>query len=171
MSLGVPTLDDLVRAAADAPRLFLPRVESHPAGVWLGAASLGLGVVAARWDDDGHVVLGWLALAGMLVAMVLHALLKRARTGWSVDFAARTVTPRELPGEAVTIDGAGWSIACAPGERRQSIAIDLRHVDRGRVARLYDSAARLRGMPMTRLNELADLLARRLRIERTGPRF
>jgi hypothetical protein len=170
MTAGAPSLDALVRAAHDAPQLFLPRVEAHPAGLWLGAASLALGLAAAS-IGDGHAALGWVALCGMLVAMLLHAGLKRARAGWLVDFAARTVTPCELPGDAVLIDGAGWSIACAPGDRRQSIAIDLRHAERGRVVRLFDSAARLRGVSMTRLNELADVLARRLRIERSGPRL
>ena len=170
MTAGAPPLDDLVRAARDESQVFLPRVEAHPAGLWLGAVSLALGLAAAG-IGDGHVALGWVALAGMLAAMLLHALLKRARAGWLVDFASRTLTPRELPGEAVAIDGAGWSVACAPGDRRHSIAIDLRHVERGRVVRLFDSAARLRGAQMTRLNELADVLARRLRIERSGPRL
>jgi hypothetical protein len=169
MSLGAPSLDRLLRTAREAPQVFLPRVEPHPAGTWIGLGSVALGAWAH--GRDVPPVVQWVALAGLLVGMWLYARLKRADSGWQVDFAARAVAPRGLPGEALSLDDSGWSLACAPGERRSAVAIDLRHPDRGRVARLYDSGPWLRGAKMTRMNELADVLAQRLRIERSGPRL
>jgi hypothetical protein len=164
-----PSLDRLVHTAREAPQLFLPRVEPHPAGMWVGLASVALGVWAAA--ADAGPVIGWVALCGVFVGMLLHARLRRVAAGWQVDFAARTVTPNGLPGEAVSVGGDGWSVACAPGERRSAMAIDLRHADRGRVARLYDSGPYLRGRRMRQLDELADVLARRLQVARSGPRL
>lgn len=165
---GVPTLAELLAAAGEGPAVFLPKVEAHPVGMVIGVLALGLGLAAGAWASP---TLGWVALAAMMLAMLLHARVMRVRAGWQVDFAARRLTPHALYGEVETIDGEGWSIVCSPGERRQSIAIDLRHVDRGRVARLYDSPPRLRGAQMKQLSELADVLARRLRVERAGPRL
>jgi len=168
LSYGTPALADLLRAAGEGSTLFLPKVEAHPVGMVVGALALGLGAAAGALSS---ATLGWVALVAMMLAMLLHARVMRARSGWQVDFAARRVTPHRLYGEAETLDGEGWTIVCAPGDRRQSIAIDLRHVDRGRVARLYDSPPRLRGAQMKLLSELADVLARRLRVERAGPRL
>ena len=169
MRLGAPSLQQLVRQARDEPQVFLPHVVPHPAGTWIGLGSVALGAWAHGRDVSPMVQ--WIALAGLLVGMWLYARLKRAEAGWQVDFAARSIAPRGLPGEPVSLDDSGWSLACAPGERRSSVAIDLRHADRGRVARLYDSGPRLRGTKMTHLNELADVLAERLRIARSGPRL
>lgn len=165
---GTPALAELVQAAGAGPTVFLPKVEAHPAGMAVGALALALGVTAGAWQSPA---LGWVALAAMMLAMLLHARVMRVRAGWEVDFVARRVTPHGLYGEVETIDGEGWSVVCAPGDRRQSIAIDLRHAERGRVARLYDSAPRLRSAQMKQLSELADVLARRLRVEHAGPRL
>jgi hypothetical protein len=70
----------------------------------------------------------------------------------------------------VALEGAGWSIQVAPGERRAHVAIDLRHADRGRVARLLDVPAR-RTAQLEALDRLAATLSRRLDIERSGPRL
>lgn len=170
LNLGPGRLERIVRDAREAPQVFLPRVEPHPAGTWVGLGSVALGAWAH--GADAPPIVAWVALAGLLAGMLLYAWLERADAGWQVDFDARAVTPRALPGESVTLDdGAGWSVACAPGERRSAVAIDLRHVDHGRVARLFDSGPRLRGARLALLNELADVLALRLRIERSGPRL
>lgn len=169
MSLGPPSLDRLLGSAREATQVFLPRVEPHPAGTWIGLGSVALGAWAHGRDVPR--VVEWVALAGVLVGMWLYARLKRADAGWQVDFASRSVAPRGLPGKPVSLDDSGWSLACAPGDRRSAVAIDLRHVDVGRVARLYDSGPWLRGAKMKQLNELADVLAQRLRIERSGPRL
>ncbi|MCU0929586.1 MAG: hypothetical protein MUE62_10585 [Burkholderiaceae bacterium] len=169
MRLGAPSLQQLVRQARDETQVFLPHVVPHPAGTWIGLGAVGLGAWAH--ERDVSPVVQWVALGGLLVGMWLYARLKRSDAGWLVDFASRSIAPRGLPGGPVSLDDSGWSLACAPGERRSSVAIDLRHADRGRVARLYDSGPRLRGARMTALNELADVLAERLRIGRSGPRL
>ena len=168
---GAISLGDLLRGAETAPALLLPRLEPHPAGLWLGVACFLLGLAAASWEGRAAQVLGWIALFGLLLSMLLHARWKRARAGWWVDFEQRKLTPRELPGEAVALEGAGWSVVCAPGERRTAVAIDLRHAERGRVARLYDSGPWIYGRRLEQLDALADVLARRLRVERGGPRL
>lgn len=168
---------DLARLAAEAgsaDSLVLPREEAHPAGMLLGAAGFGLGLLAAQVSFAGRETLGWVALAMLCVAMWLHARLRRVAGGWRVDFAARRVEPlgpaspsRDAP---VALEGAGWSIQVAPGERRAHVAIDLRHADRGRVARLLDVPAR-RTAQLEALDRLAATLSRRLDIERSGPRL
>ncbi len=160
----------LAQAGSD-PVLFLPRLESHPAGAVVGLLSALLGALAYRLDDfNGRDLLGWLALAGVLAGMLLHARFKRADTGWRVDFAARSVEPVGLRGGPEAIVGTGWSIQVAPGERRAGVAIDLRHADRGRVARLLDVPARSQ-RALRQVDQLADRLAERLAVPRSGLRL
>ncbi len=164
------SLSRLLASAGEQPTVFLPRVESHRAGSVLGLVSALVGLVAQRGDFPGHEALAWVALGGVLAGMLLHWRWKKADAGWQVDFAARRVWPLGLRGEDLTIAGPGWSIQVAPGERRTAIAIDLRHEDRGRVARLLDVPARGKS-ELTLVDQLADCLARRLDIPRSGLRL
>jgi hypothetical protein len=168
---------DLARLAAEAGSadpLVLPREEAHPAGMLLGAAGFGLGLLAAQVSFAGRETLGWVALAMLCVAMWLHARLRRVAGGWRVDFAARRVEPlgpaspsRDAP---VALDGAGWSIQVAPGERR---------APGGHVEQPRDAAAvgmpqvdgHVRTAQLEALDRLAATLSRRLDIERSGPRL
>lgn len=168
---------DLARLAAEAgsaSTLELPREEPHPAGMVLGGAGFLAGLVAAQGSFAGREILGWAALAAVCVAMWLHARFKRVGGGWRVDFAARRVEPLASTGagrdEPTEIGGEGWSIQVAPGERRAHVAIDLRHRDRGRVARLLDVPAR-RKAQLEAIDSLAGRLARRLAVERSGPKL
>jgi hypothetical protein len=155
-------------AARSAPSLWLPKAEPHPAGTWVGIASGGLLAVAGLREWPW---LGWLALGGAMAGMLLHWRLLRRSNGWQLDFAARTAVRRPVGDDAVHIDGPGWAIAVAPGDRRSTIAIDLRHAEVGRVARLYDTPGRAGVRVQRLLSELADTLAARLAIERSGPRL
>lgn len=159
----------LAQAGSD-PTVFLPRVESHPAGAVVGLLSAVSGVLAYRLDFGGRDLLGWAALAGVLAGMLLHWRWKRADAGWRVDFTARSVQPVGLRGSAEGIAGEGWSIQVAPGERRAGVAIDLRHEDRGRVARLLDVPARSKA-ELRQVDQLADRLAQRLAVPRSGLRL
>jgi hypothetical protein len=168
---------DLARLATEAgsaSTLELPREEPHPAGMVLGGAGFLVGLVAAQGSFAGREMLGWAALVVVCVAMWLHARFKRVGGGWRVDFAARRVEPLMAPGAGrdgpADLAGEGWSIQVAPGERRAHVAIDLRHRDRGRVARLLDVPAR-RKAQLEAIDTLAATLARRLAIERSGPRL
>ena len=163
MSLLVRLVDE----AARAPVLWLPRPESHPAGMLLGIAGVVGGMLAARWQFPGHDLVAWACLVVVFTGMLLHWRLKRSTSGWRVDFEARRVEPVGLRGEAQSLHGAGWSVQVAPGDRRSHVAIDLRHIDRGRVARLLDLPVRGRAAT-TQLDELAATIARRLRVERSG---
>lgn len=164
------SVPDWIAAAERDPVVVLPRLQPHAAGMVLGFASAALGVALVQWELPAREALGWLALAGLLAGMLLHWKWKSAHSGWRVDFGARRVEPVGAGGAAEQIEGAGWSIQTAPSERKANIAIDLRHVERGRVARLVDTPARRRS-EMAAVSRLADTLARRLGVERTGPRL
>lgn len=160
----------LCAQAARDPVLFLPRIESHGLGMalGLGSAAVGFGLSQSEWA--GREAGAWVALAGVLTGMLLHWRWKRADSGWQIDFAQRRVAEVGGRAEAETISGDGWTIQAAPGERRTAVAIDLRHEDRGRVARLFETPARNKAAAR-QLSELADTLALRLHITRTGPRL
>jgi hypothetical protein len=160
-----------MQAAAERDAvLWLPRVEPHPAGMLLGFASAGVGFVLSQTELPGREPGAWLCLAGLMVGMLLHWRWKRTDTGWRVDFERRRVEPVGVRGEAEALAGIGWAIQASPGERRAHVAIDLRHEDRGRVARLLDMPAR-RKAEMASLSALADTIARRLNVARTGPQL
>lgn len=164
------SLVSLLQQASREQVLFLPRVESHEAGGAIGLICFAVGVVAAQWTFPGHEAVAWAALGGVFLGMVLHWRWKKAHVGWRIDFNRRVVEPVGLRGRAQPIDGAGWSIQVAPGDKRTCVAIDLRHADRGRVARLIDVPARGKSDTFN-LDQLADRLALRLQIPRTGQRL
>jgi hypothetical protein len=162
---------DAWRAAAERDTvLWLPRIESHPAGMLLGYGCAAGGFVLSQVELPGREIGAWLCLAGLMLGMLLHWRWKKSDTGWRIDFERRSVAPVGVRGEAETLQGGGWSIQTSPGEKRATVAIDLRHQDRGRVARLLDVRAR-RKAEMASLSALADTIARRLNIARTGPQL
>ena len=164
------SLVSLLQQASRDQVLFLPRVESHAAGGIIGLLCFAVGVVAAQWAFTGHEAVAWVALAGVFLGMVLHWRWKKSNAGWRVDFKRRLVEPVGLRGRVQPIAGEGWSIQVAPGDKRTCVAIDLRHADRGRVARLIDVPARGKSDTFN-LDQLADRLALRLQIPRTGQRL
>jgi hypothetical protein len=128
-------LPRLLAQARQQPSFELTRPEPHPAGAVLGLAGMLAGVLVYRSEGPWRDTLGAAALGVVLLGLALHGLWRRPGTGWRVDVAARRLEPLGQRGDAVVLDGPGWSIATAPGERRSHVAIDLRHADRGRVAR------------------------------------
>ena len=161
-------LSRLLRQADSVSVLWLPRPEPHPAGTFIGLAGVAGGRVSARWSFPGHEVLAAVSFISVFVGMFLHWRLQRTGRGWRIDFEARRIEPVGLTGDALAIDGSGWSVQVAPGDRRAHVAIDLRHPDLGRAARLLDMPVRGRA-ETRRLDALAASIARRLRIERSGP--
>jgi hypothetical protein len=159
-----------LQQAQSSAVLLLAHAEPHWAGGAIGFAGAALGVVVARSDGDLQGTLGWVALAAIMLGMALHGFWRPMGSGWRVHFGERRVEPVGQAGEAVAIAGDGWEIQTAPGDRRHHIAIDLRHRDRGRVARLVDVAAR-RPSQVRNVSALADRLAERLQVDRSGPRL
>ena len=170
-SAAVTSLRQLRSAAETAPSLLLLQQEAHPAGVTLGLVSVALGI----WLSEGRTAAaefgGWLALAGVVAGMALYLRWKTEGVGWQIDFARRIVAPvRRQTSTATAVDGAGYSIRTGPGHRFPHMAIDLCHADRGLVARLFDRPAWRRG-DRRQISVLADTLARRLAVERSGVRY
>jgi hypothetical protein len=163
-----PTLPAVLAHASRDDPVTLPQVEGHWAGMVLGLASALLGVLAVRSDWAVRDALAWAALGGIAAGMLLHSLWKETRHGWRIDFRARRIEPVGQRGDPVVVSGEGWSVACAPGDRRSQVAIDLRHADRGRVVRLFVAVARRAG-DQRQVDQLAAVLARRLGVPRSGP--
>lgn len=160
-----------LRAAAARDRvLWLPRAQAHGAGLAVGLLSAALGFGLGQVDLPGRTVLAWLCLAGVMTGMWMQWRWKKTDSGWRVDFGQRRIEPVGVLGQAVVIDGEGWSIQTSPGDRRTSVAIDLRHTDVGRVVRLLDVPAP-RKAELAELSALADTIAERLTIARTGPQI
>ncbi len=162
-------LPRLLAAARSEAVLLLARAEAHPAGGLMGLGGAALGVLAYRSDWAARDALTWVALALTMAGLVLHGFWRRPGAGWRIDFAARRIEPEGQRGEAVALEGEGWSIGTGPGDRRSHVAIDLRHRDRGRVARLFDRPA-YGSRAVGEISALADVLAERLGVERVGPR-
>lgn len=156
-------LADLRRQAEQAPVLDLCPQEPHTAGMVLGVLSVAGGVAASR---AGSQALAWVALLGVGVAMLLYQRWRVPGPGWRVDFARRRVEPVGQAGEAVELEGRGWSLRTAAGDKFGQVAIDLMHEDRGRVVRLLEQMALIRWR-RHHLFALADVLARRLDVPRT----
>jgi len=154
-----------LREGAQQPVLALPSQRPHVLGSVVGLASLALGVLAQREGFPAQQLVSALALGGVGLGMLLHWGVQQVDGGWRVDFERRLIEPLGAgAGAAVQIAGGGWRIqGGGPGQ----IAIDLRHEDRGRVVRLVDRPAR-RFAEVKRLDALADLLARRLQVARSG---
>jgi hypothetical protein len=169
MGFVPPTARRLLQEAQRDDRVLLARVESRPAGMVIGALSAAAGFWVTRMETVQPVLL-WLSLAGVMLGMLLHSYWKRTDIGWWVDFAARRIEPQGLAGETLNLQGDGWQVQVGPGDSRRVIAIDLRHADRGRVARLYESSARAMS-DQRAFSELADVIAQRLDAERAGPRI
>ena len=170
MNPRVRELDRLLVQAQDAPQLWLPKLDTHPLGAWLGVAGLALGVWSVESTATWRLAAGWLAMGLVVAGMVVHAWMLSRHDGWLIDFATRTVQPK-AGGAVVPLEGVGWSVACVPGDRRAAVVIDLRHTDIGRVARLFEPAGRGNGALQRRLSALADVLAERLAVERGGTRL
>lgn len=156
------------RAAADA-RIELRPEEPHPGGLTIGFVALALGIWATQ---AGAPRWGWLALAGIVVSMLLSRLWLVRGPGWALDFAARAIEPigpwKPGAAEAESLaDPEGWAIRTAPGDGFGTVAVDLLHIDRGRVARLVERHA-LRRRDRHAMFRLADTLAERLGIARVG---
>lgn len=162
-------LEKLLAEARSAPQLMLLRIESHWIGPAVGLAGLIGGLLVASSQFAAREVLAAIALGVACAGMLLHTRLSRTRPLARVDFERRRVDTPDPPARHWQIDGDDWSILVGPGASRASMAIDLHHADRGRVARLVETAVP-RWRDRHALSEQADLLAERLRVVRCGAR-
>lgn len=171
-SLGMP---ELLQAAQRDEEVFLPmRVPG-----WHGAALAVAGAALGEWwvirskagtvTDTAGSWLGWLALQLILVGLLVQMTRLQVKGGWSVRFADRRLEPRGLPGHTVVLEGSeGYTLSCVAGDRFRSVAIDLRHEERGRVARLFQTPARTSLRDIRACSALTDCLAQRLGVARGG---
>ncbi len=172
-----PSHRQLLEAANKADCVFLPRVEAGWVGNAMALIGLTLGVLwtkSHRAGDDG--VLGWVALALIGVGMMIQMIWRHIDYGWHIDFARRRIAPEGAVGEPLDLmddkqAGDNYCVVCTPGEKWRSLVIDIRHIERGRVARLFQIAGPARRADRRWLSTLADVLARRLQIGRAGMTF
>ena len=171
-TLGMP---DLLRAAQHEDEVFLPMLVPG----WQGAALAVAGAALGEWwavstkagaaSSPQGSLLGWAALTLILVGLLVQMTRLRTKGGWAVNLAQRRLEPRGLPGQVVVIDNPeGYTLACVAGDRFRSVAIDLQHVERGRVARLLQTPARTRLRDIRACSVLTDHLAQRLGVARGG---
>jgi hypothetical protein len=79
--------------------------------------------------------------------------------------------PEGLPGQPILMGTPqGYAVSCVTGDRLRSVAIDLRHGERGRVARIFQTPARTSMKKHRACSELTDVLAARLGVAREGLR-
>lgn len=168
-------LQELALAARERDVLLLPHLVPgwHGAALAVLGAALGEGwallTKAGAVPTAAGTAIGWLALLLILGGLVLQLTRWRQRGGWQVDVLHRRVEPQGLPGQPWVLEPSqGWSLACVAGDRFRSVAIDLRHEERGRVARLFQSPPRLRLRDIRACSELTDALASRLGVGREG---
>ncbi|MEY2730202.1 MAG: hypothetical protein RL584_1328 [Pseudomonadota bacterium] len=190
-------LPELLRSAREDDEVFLPRLEPGWQGAVLavvgavlgegwalltkmgqeptassaastGAAMGGLGAdLAARAGP----ALGWLALILIFVGLLIQLCTWRVRGGWRLRVSAGELTPEGLAGEPLRLGSPqGYALCCVAGDRFRSVAIDLRHEERGRIARIYQTPARTSMKNIQACCELTDVLALRLGVAREGLR-
>lgn len=177
-SLGMP---ELLRRAEYEDELFLPRLEPGWQGAALAVAGAALGegwAVLTRMGTEAvgplasfGPALGWLALVLIFAGLLMQLTRWRVRGGWQLQLASRQLQPQDVSGQPLSLqDPQGYALCCVAGDRFRSIAIDLRHEERGRVARLFQTPARTRMKDIRACSELTDVLARRLGVAREGLR-
>ncbi len=165
---GPPTLAELAARAQRDDEVELRPHEPHVAGMLVGLGSFGFGLWAA---NGGAQRLAWLALLGVMLGMVLYLRWRVPGPGWRVLLRQRRAEPvghEGTPPPAVQLEGRGWMLRTGPGDHFATVAIDLLHDERGRVARLYEHTA-LRPRDRRQVSAIADALASRWKIERLGP--
>lgn len=193
-SLGMP---ELLRAAEQDEEIVLPRLEPGWQGAALAVAGAALGegwavltkmgrepsVPAAALEATSSAsvsagasailgpAMGWLALILIFAGLLIQLSTWRVRGGWRVNLSRREFAPHGLAGEGHTLlNPKGYALSCVAGDRFRSVAIDLRHEERGRIARIFQTPARTSMKNIRACSELTDVLARRLGVAREGLR-
>lgn len=173
-SLGMP---ELLRSARDEDELFLPRLEPGWQGAALAVAGAALGegwAILTKMGNDSAAsafgpALGWLALMLIFAGLLMQLTRFRVRGGWHLRLKSGQLEPQDVPGQAHVIENPqGYALSCVAGDRFRSVAIDLVHEERGRVARVFQTPARTRLKDIRACSELTDILAQRLGVERHG---
>lgn len=182
-------MPELLRAAEQDEEVFLPRLEPGWQGAALAVAGAAMGegwaLITKMGSEPASPVagldaavaaalgpaLGWFALILIFSGLLIQLSTWRVRGGWRVNLLRRQCQPEGLAGAThVLLDPSGYALSCVAGDRFRSIAIDLRHEERGRVARLFQTPARLSMKNIKACSELTDVLARRLGVTREGLR-
>ena len=189
-------MPELLRAAERDEEVFLPRLEPGWQGAALAVAGAALGegwavltkmgrepaapvaaveTTASTTLSTGSALLGpalgWLALIFIFAGLLIQLSTWRVRGGWRLNLVRREIAPEGLAGEPHTLlNPSGYALCCVAGDRFRSVAIELRHEERGRVARIFQTPARTSMKNIRACSELTDVLARRLGVAREGLR-
>lgn len=169
MQSDAPRLRALLAQVPEAPSVFLPHIEAHPAAWGLGLAGAMLGAAVVPNLPVGlQPSVGWVALLMVVLGSLIWAFVKRPGLGWHIDLATREVRPQGVPGEARVLQGEGWSLVCVAGSKRRSLALEFRHEDGGRPIRVLHTRAGASREEHQLVSQLADALAQRLNVARGG---
>jgi hypothetical protein len=189
-SMGMP---ELLRAAEQDEEIYLPRLEPGWQGAALAVAGAALGegwavltkmgsepsAPAVALEGTSSVsslailgpAMGWLALILIFAGLLIQLSTWRERGGWRVNLSRREFSPHGLAGEVhAMLNPKGYALSCVAGDRFRSVAIDLRHEERGRIARIFQTPARTSMRNIRACSELTDVLAGRLGVAREGLR-
>lgn len=165
----VPRYSELLAAAEKDDSVFLPRIEPGWVGAAIALLGLAIGVLWVRSQPAaGDLTVGWVALAMVLVGMLIQLTRRRISSGWQVDLLARSITPVGLSGQALQLGDGDYAIVCTAGDRKRSLAIDVRQAEGRRMMRLFQTPGPVRLADHRTLSALADVLARRLNVGRDG---
>ncbi len=162
-------LRQLLSEAERSESLMLPHLEPHPAALLVGLVGTALGLATVRiehmpWTRE----LGWLALGLVVAGMLMYALMLRPGIGWRIGLAEARLEPVGQAGAPAVLKGAGWKLLCVAGAKRRSLALEFRHEDGGRPLRVFQTRANAGRSEHQLTSQLADVLARRLKVERAG---
>ncbi|MEJ6007334.1 hypothetical protein WG899_17425 [Paucibacter sp. AS339] len=169
MRSNAALLRRLLSEAEASDSLVLPLLEPHPAALIVGLAGTALGLATVRVEGMPFVrELGWLALSLVVAGMLMYVLMQRPGIGWRIGLADARVEPVGQAGAPAVLKGAGWKLLCIAGSKRQSLALEFRHVDGGRPLRVFQTRANAGRAEHALISQLADVMARRLGVERAG---
>ncbi|MFY7863727.1 hypothetical protein [Roseateles sp.] len=173
MRLGFGSQKSLLRRlneeAEQLDCVVLPLLEPHPLPLVLGLLGTALGLISVQVEGLPFATeLGWLSLALVMAGMLLVAVLQRSGVAWRIDLKDARIEPVGQAGGPAVLKGPGWMLLCVPGTKRRSLALEFRHEDGGRPLRVFQTRGNARPREHQLTSQLADVLARRLGVERAG---
>lgn len=159
----------LTEEAEQQDQVMLPMQEPHPLGLAVTLLGTALGLITVRVEGVPFAQeLGWLSLLMVMAGMLMVFMLQRSGVGWRIGLGDARLEPVGQAGAPAVLKGAGWKLLCVAGSKRRSLALEFRHEDGGRPLRVFQTRANAGRSEHQLTSQLADVMARRLGVERAG---